>query len=351
MDFKSPFPYFGGKRLVADVVWRAFGDVQNYVEPFFGSGAVLFGRLTKPKVEVVNDKDHWIANFWRAVQHDPEQVAVFADNPVNEDDLTARQIYLVKYVMPELKKRIVADPDYYDAKAAGWWVWGMSCWIGGGWCSGRGSWTEEDGELVKVSGGDLGVARQRPQLGSSQGVDRKRPQLGSGRGVARQKPHLGSGEGVARENTRGDLTGYMQSLSDRLRGVRVCAGDWSRVVTDGALSSGSVVGIFLDPPYTIESGRDEDIYSTDDLSIGHEVAAWAIAHGDNPRFRIALCGYAGEYNIPKTWKVHRWTARASYQNSSGGGKNSENRKKETIWFSPHCLPLGYQQVNLFGSEE
>lgn len=38
---KAPFPWFGGKSTVADLVWQRFGDVPNYVEPFFGSGAVL----------------------------------------------------------------------------------------------------------------------------------------------------------------------------------------------------------------------------------------------------------------------------------------------------------------------
>ena len=26
-------------------------------------------------------------------------------------------------------------PDFYDVKVAGWWVWGLSNWIGGGWCA------------------------------------------------------------------------------------------------------------------------------------------------------------------------------------------------------------------------
>lgn len=47
---KAPFPWFGGKSKIANEVWRRFGDVPNYVEPFFGSGAVLLGR---PPVEVV----------------------------------------------------------------------------------------------------------------------------------------------------------------------------------------------------------------------------------------------------------------------------------------------------------
>lgn len=55
----APFPWFGGKSRVADLVWSRFGaDVPNYVEPFFGSGAVLLGRPGGAgSTETVNDKD------------------------------------------------------------------------------------------------------------------------------------------------------------------------------------------------------------------------------------------------------------------------------------------------------
>ena len=44
MTLKAPFPYFGGKSTIAHLVWERFGRVNNYVEPFFGSGAVLLKR-------------------------------------------------------------------------------------------------------------------------------------------------------------------------------------------------------------------------------------------------------------------------------------------------------------------
>jgi DNA adenine methylase len=62
---KAPFPWFGGKSRAADVVWRAFGNVPNYVEPFAGSLAVLLARPHDAKIETVNDKDGLISNFWR----------------------------------------------------------------------------------------------------------------------------------------------------------------------------------------------------------------------------------------------------------------------------------------------
>ena len=314
---KPPFPWFGGKRRVSSIVWKAFGDVSNYVEPFFGSGAVMLNRPTIPGKEIINDKDHWIANFWRAVQKDPESVAKWADNPVNEDDLTARHIHLVKYVMPELSRRIMADPEYFDAKAAGWWVWGICCWIGSGWCSGTGPWTEVNRQLVH---------------------------LGDGRGVNRQLVHLGNdGQGVNRQLE--ELIEYFTQLSNRLARVSVCAGDWRRVVTDGALNFGSTVGVFLDPPYTAGASRQGDLYNQDSLSVGIDVYNWAMENASNPRYRIALCGYEGEYDIPTTWQTYKWKAGTSYQSAIS---ENDNRKKERIWFSPNCLPIiRHKQSDLF----
>jgi site-specific DNA-adenine methylase len=41
---RAPFPYFGGKRRAAGLVWGALGRVNTYVEPFCGSAAVLLAR-------------------------------------------------------------------------------------------------------------------------------------------------------------------------------------------------------------------------------------------------------------------------------------------------------------------
>lgn len=88
---KAPFVWFGGKRRVADTVWAALGDVDNYVEPFAGSLACLLERphdLTDGgrRAETVNDADGFLANFWRALAADPEAVAAWCDWPVNEID-------------------------------------------------------------------------------------------------------------------------------------------------------------------------------------------------------------------------------------------------------------------------
>ena len=347
---KAPFVWFGGKRRVADVVWAALGDVPNYVEPFAGSLAVLLARPHNTadgvrRASTINDADGFVANFWRALALDPEAVAYHANYPVNEVDLFARHLWLVNSGRSRLLNNMEADPDWFDAKIAGWWVWGVNSWIGSGWCSGDGPWMTDD----------EGVVRRRPHLGTAgQGVNRQRPHLGTaGRGVNRQLPHLGNDGRAGYNNLEyamlpGGVGDYFAALAGVLRDTRVCCGDWSRVVTNGALSFGSTVGVFLDPPY-LGDVRTADLYAVDDHTISHEVRQWCIDNGDNPRYRIVLAGYSDEHDalIPDTWRRHRYSAGAAYQTTANkGGQNEANRHNEVLWFSPHCL--GDDQYSLFG---
>ena len=198
---KAPFPYMGGKSRIAREVWRRFGDTPNLVEPFFGSGAILLGRppFEGNRIETVNDLDGHIANFWRALQADPDAVAYYADWPVSELDLQARGDWL--YYRPDARawvEQLRSDPDYYDAKSAGWWVWFASCWIGG--LPAIPETTPDGATVYGQGGGPDGVYERLPHAGDAgRGVPRQLPHAGNaGRGVHRagvgsQRPHLGSG--------------------------------------------------------------------------------------------------------------------------------------------------------------
>lgn len=374
---RAPFPWFGGKRRVADVVWRAFGeDVPNYIEPFAGSLAVLLGRHRGAgKIETVNDRDRYLANFWRAVAAAPLDVAAAADWPVNEADLHARHVWLVN--QEAFRDRMHVDPDFYDVKIAGWWVWGLCQWIGGGWCT-----EPRNHKRPKLDGIGKGVHseaawRKRPELdGTSQGrgvhsgeahqPKRQMPKLSVTDGAAGiggvhsahayspgRRPQIsGAGQGVhlpSLGNDRG-LNGvaaapcveWFLELQARLRRVRVACGDWRRVLGPSVLGKGKNVGgrrpcaVFLDPPYSFEL-RDPYLYSEDDGAISGLVREWALEHGDDPDLRIALCGYEGEHSMPASWTVHAWKAARGY-----AAEDNENRALERIWFSPHCLTVDVQ---------
>lgn len=336
MTFRAPFPYFGGKSAAASMIWDRFGDVRNYVEPFCGSMAVLLNRPHWPfdtnRIETVNDADCFLSNFWRALQADPEQVSHHADWPVNEADLHARHLWLVN-VGREHVEKLRTDPDWFDAKIAGWWVWGRCQWIGSGWCH-HPEW------------------QQLPHLGNA-GMGIHRP--------SQQLPHLGNaGRGDSPTELEAsevnDLTQYLCLLAERLRRVRVCCGDWSRVCGPTPTVKQGLTGVFLDPPYADTADRKSDLYACDSLSVAHAVREWCIANGDDKRLRICLAGYEGEHQMPSTWKAVAWKARGGY-GSQGDGESTngrDNANRERLWFSPHCIDCEKPQLktaDLFSGED
>lgn len=319
----APFPWFGGKRKVGDIVWKRFGDVKNYVEPFFGSGAVL---LKRPRgfsgTETVNDIDGFIANFWRSIRLSPDETAKWADNPVNENDQQAVHLWLVNH-RDELPALLEGDPDWHHPQVAGWWCWGANCWIGSGWCHGKGSWQSVNGKLTKVGKGGAGVTKQIISVAGGRGVNRQIVHLGSnGNGVNRQAIHFGEPGDRIRD--------WFRTLADRLRAVRVCSGDWSRVVTPAVTHGRGLTGVFLDPPYSDESDTTTGLYTKHSGSIAHDVREWAIEQGKNPLMRIALCGYEREHKLPDDWECYAWEGNVGY------ALDGQNRAQERIWFSPHC---------------
>ena len=344
MSVEAPFPWFGGKRAIAHGVWAALGNVEHYIEPFFGSGAVLLQRPHAPRFETVNDADALLANVWRAVRADPETVADHADWPCNEADLHARHLWLVGQ-RERLTERLMGDDAYFDAKAAGWWIWGACNWIGSGWCSGQGPWIAVDGIITEYRKlphltGAQGVNRKLPHLTEGQGVNRKLPHLTEGRGVNRNLPHLTEGRGVNRKRF---IYEWFTAIADRLRDVRVACGDWSRVCGPSVLSAGGgTCGVFLDPPYALD-GRSA-VYAHES-GAADDARVWALANGDNPALRIVLAGYAGEHSELEAagWRVKAWKARGGY-GSQGDGRGRDNASRERLWFSPHCLD---QQRDLF----
>ena len=331
----APFPYFGGKANACEVVWEAFGAVDNYVEPFAGSAAMLLGAPDGKRVETINDADGFVANFWRAVARDPEAVALHTDWPTNEVDLFARHSWLVRQ-RDALLANLHGDPAWYDAKIAGWWCWGACNWIGSGWCSGTGPWIHDGTTLVD--------SRQLPHLSAGQGVNRQLPHLSAGKGVNRKLPHLGD----AGQGARGAfIQDWFALLQARMRDVRVTCGDWQRVVKESVTTRHGLTGLFLDPPYT----KGEMDYAAGGVggALAEDVRAWCAANGSNKLLRIVLCGHAGEHDglLAHGWETRKWTARKGYALTDEAVENSAS---EMIWCSPHCVPQ-IKTLDLFADME
>jgi hypothetical protein len=163
--------------------------------------------------------------------------------------------------------------------------------------------------------------------------------------------------------TMPELRAWFAFLSARLRHVRILNGDWCRAVTSGAAKTlvvrqdkgQGLAGIFLDPPYSAEAGRADDLYAKESLTVAHDVRDWCIANGDDPDYRIVLAGFVGEGHEVLVeqhgWREIEWF-RAGFL--KGGmaqqGENGHQQDRERLWLSPHCISgEPPAQRDLFGS--
>ncbi len=352
MSLIAPFPYFGGKRSITNDVWARLGNVKQYIEPFCGSAAMLLAAPTPAALEVICDGSGFIANFWRAVKHQPAEVAKWADYPVSHIDLGARHIWLME--QRESVGAGLQNPDWPgDAKVAGWWLWGQCCWIGSGWCdwdragSARGQRREgrtgnREGD-VDASDAGMGVQAigQVPHASNAgmgvQAIGQVPHASNAGRGVQAigQVPHASdAGRDFDQLLTSSGRAAWqwLHKLAARLERVRVVHGDWSRCLNNHF--GGDNTAVFLDPPYRAY----EKLYGVAQ-PVADAVAQWA---RDNEHLKVALCGHKGDYDMPG-WTAVEWSrGRLTY-----GGSKTTNA--ECVWYSPACRQIETAQSELFGS--
>jgi DNA adenine methylase len=293
----APFPYFGGKSNIAAAVWARLGEVKHYVEPFCGSAAMLLAAPKPASLEVICDVNGFIANFWRAVKCQPDGVVGWADYPVSHVDLGARHQWLMDHKDNLAELQDAEWPG--DARIAGWWLWGQCCWIGSGWCDWNRNRPQKPGQIPHTADAGRGIQ------------------------AIGQIPHSHPGKGVQSASSRSRE--WISALSARLARVRIIHGSWDRCLNlQYGLSGNGRAAVFLDPPYL----GYEKLYGTQEPT-AKAVEAWAREHV-GPRTRIALCGHAGDYDLPG-WTAWAWSR---VQVTMGSEKT---RNSECVWFSPACL--------------
>lgn len=99
MSVPTPLNWFGGKSKLASQIVKHFPSHRTYCEPFGGSAAVLFAK-EPAKVEVYNDIDGELVNFFRVLRHPQLCAKLYA---AAENTLYARAEF-------ELAKQKCADP-------------------------------------------------------------------------------------------------------------------------------------------------------------------------------------------------------------------------------------------------
>lgn len=106
----TPITWIGGKRRLTKKLINLFPMHNVYVEVFGGSGAVLFAK-PKIKVEVFNDLDSNLINFWKVIKEKPQE---FIDS--FKYTLISREVfneYRDKYLRGDYKDSIERAHIFY----------------------------------------------------------------------------------------------------------------------------------------------------------------------------------------------------------------------------------------------
>lgn len=99
--------YPGSKWSLADWIISKFPNHHSYLEPFFGSGAVLFNK-PRSNIETVNDLDSNVVNLFECIRDDPQRLA--------------RMIYMTPYAREVYERAYEEEPVDKFGKALNFYI-------------------------------------------------------------------------------------------------------------------------------------------------------------------------------------------------------------------------------------
>lgn len=107
---KTPISYYGGKQTLSAVILGLIPEHRIYCEPFFGGGAMFFAK--KPSdVEIINDTNKELTNFYEVVKDDFQAL---------EHEISLSLHSRDKHRQAEV---IYENPDMFSRVKRAWAVW------------------------------------------------------------------------------------------------------------------------------------------------------------------------------------------------------------------------------------
>lgn len=104
---KAIMKYPGSKWSIANWIISHFPEHHSYLEPFLGSGAVLFNK-PRSNIETVNDLDGNVVNLFEWIKKDPERLA--------------REIYFTPYARQIYDEAFAVVPEDSLGKAVNFYI-------------------------------------------------------------------------------------------------------------------------------------------------------------------------------------------------------------------------------------
>lgn len=121
---RTPISYYGGKQMMVAHILPLIPPHKIYVEPFFGGGAIYFSKEKSP-VEVINDLNGEVINFYTVLQTEYLKL-----NTLIQATLHSREQY-------QDAMHVYKRPHLFDEVKRAWAFWILT---NSGWSSKVGAW-------------------------------------------------------------------------------------------------------------------------------------------------------------------------------------------------------------------
>jgi DNA adenine methylase len=113
LNMKTPITYYGGKQLMAKHILPLIPEHNLYCEPFAGGAAVFFAK-PQSEVEVLNDTNRELINFYRVVQSDFTSLEKEVKITLHSRDLHRKASVIYN------------NPDMFSELKRAWALWVLS---------------------------------------------------------------------------------------------------------------------------------------------------------------------------------------------------------------------------------
>jgi DNA adenine methylase len=110
MNLKTPISYYGGKQQMLPHILPIIPEHTSYIEPFVGGGAVFWAKEPS-KLEVINDLNGEVVNFYRVLQSDWASLNVLVQNTLHSRDAYKDA------------KLVYQNPHLFDSVTRAWAFW------------------------------------------------------------------------------------------------------------------------------------------------------------------------------------------------------------------------------------
>lgn len=125
VKYTAPLTYYGGKKRIAEWILQYIPSHDIYCEPFFGGGAVFFAKQPS-YLEVINDHNTMLINFYRQCQENFDIMASKIQNELHSEFryCQAEKIYSGLKSASDIDKAVatwlVFNQSWNASARAGW---------------------------------------------------------------------------------------------------------------------------------------------------------------------------------------------------------------------------------------